>query len=670
MRAMILRTLPFLILSALPTIAAESDPVRGHATEGRLIAAENAVSGATVTAGLDLAMDEGWKTYWRSPGEVGLPPALDWSGSENVASVDLAFPAPTRFTAFDIENYGYADEVVFPLAVTAESPGEPMRLSVRADLLVCADLCVPESLNLSLDLPGVGGADVSVDAEAAARLGDWIARVPGEDGFALDAVHLTEDALTLTATSDAPLTDPQIFPEQGDYASFGPPEIVADGRTLWARLPVLNPGEGALDVTLVDGARAATLPAATLADAAPLRPGGGGGAGLWAALGAALLGGLILNVMPCVLPVLSIKLTSAFDARDRTPAQVRAGFLASAAGIVGFFAALAGAVVAARAAGVVVGWGVQFQQPAFLAAMVVLMALFAANLFGLFEVSLPSSAQTALGTAGQGKGLWGDAATGAFAAVMATPCSAPFVGSAVAYALTRGAGETLAVFLAMGLGLALPYLVVAARPALVRRLPRPGRWMGTVRTALGVLMAAAAVWIATVLHAAGGVWAVAAVAVVLVVILGAVALRRRPALVGAVGLAVAAVAVSVVPTAPAAVASVSGAWEPFSRDGISARVAAGEVVFVDVTAAWCLTCKANKRLVLDRGDVADALGEVTAMQADWTRPDPAISDYLADHGRYGIPFNAVYGPGAPEGIALPEVLTPGAVMEALARAAG
>ena len=405
------------------------------------------------------------------------------------------------------------------------------------------------------------------------------------------------------------------------------------------------------------------------ADAPPAPPAAAAGAGLWAALGAALLGGLILNVMPCVLPVLSIKLASALQARDASLRRVRGGFLAAAAGVVAFFAVLAAGVVAARAAGVAVGWGVQFQQPAFLAAMVVLMALFAANLFGLFEVALPSRAQTAMGRAGGG-GYGGDFATGAFAAVMATPCSAPFVGSAVAYAITRGAGETVAVFLAMGVGLALPYLAVAARPSLVRRLPRPGRWMGTVRTVLGMVMAGAVVWLTSVLWQSGGTGAVAATLAVVAAMLGGIALWRRPALVGAAGLAVAALAAGAVPApAPRMAASVAGAWEPFDRAGLMPAAAEG-VVFVDVTAAWCLTCKANKRLVLDRAAVAEALDGVTAMRADWTRPDPAIGDYLAEHGRYGIPFNAVYGPGAPEGIVLPEVLTEAAVMDALAAAAG
>ncbi|MEM7709834.1 MAG: thioredoxin family protein [Pseudomonadota bacterium] len=419
-------------------------------------------------------------------------------------------------------------------------------------------------------------------------------------------------------------------------------------------------------MTIVDGSRAATLGVVPGQDV-PAPPSGGPSLA-WILL-VSMLGGLILNLMPCVLPVLSIKLASALQSADRPLARVRAGFLASAAGVMVFFAVLALALVGLKGAGVAVGWGVQFQQPIFLAFVIGLMTLFAANLLGAFEMQLGSTAMTGMAQAG-GAGLRGDFATGAFAALMATPCSAPFIGTAVTYALTSGPVEVVAVFLAMGLGLALPYLAVAARPGLVRRLPRPGRWMGTLRVGLGVVMLAAVAWLLTVLAGAAGTRMAMIVGGLAVALLLALKIGRAGPVAGA-GLAAMVIAAALVPPAPVGrVASLMGVWQPFERDRIADEVAAGEVVFVDVTADWCLTCVANKRLVLDRGDVADALGEVVALQADWTRPDPGISAYLETHGRFGIPFNAVYGPGAPEGIALPELLTEGAVLEALARAAG
>ncbi|MEM7490147.1 MAG: protein-disulfide reductase DsbD domain-containing protein, partial [Pseudomonadota bacterium] len=574
------RILAFLLaVLAMPALAAVSPPVRGQAVTATLLTAEDGVAGRTLSAGLRLQLDEGWKTYWRAPGEVGLPPQIDWSGSENVADVTLAYPAPTRFEAFEIQNFGYGEEVVFPLTVTLADGAAPARLDLTADILVCADVCIPETLALTLDLPLGGG----IDAAQAGVLADWVARVPGgaETGIALDAVHLDETTLTVRAVSDTPFVAPDIFSEMGPYAAFDAPDLrlSEDGRTLWAALPVLSPGEGALDLTIVDGSRAATLGAA-LAPAAPAPP--AGGPALWWVLAVAALGGLILNLMPCVLPVLSIKLASALQSADRPLARVRAGFLASAAGVLAFFAALALALVALRGAGVAVGWGVQFQQPIFLAFVIGLMTLFAASLFGAFEITLGSTAMTGMART-EGAGGWrGDFATGAFAALMATPCSAPFIGTAVTYALTSGPAETLAVFLAMGLGLALPYLAVAARPSLIRRLPRPGRWMATLRIGLGLLMLGAVAWLLTVLAGAAGPRVATVIGGLALALLVALKLGRAGPVAGA-GLAALVLAAALVPPAPVGrVASLVGIWQPFDRDRIAAEVAAGEVVFVDV----------------------------------------------------------------------------------------
>ncbi|CTQ33673.1 protein-disulfide reductase DsbD family protein [Jannaschia rubra] len=665
-------TLLFCLL-ATPLAAAVSDPASGSALTARLLSAEDGIGpgGETVSAGLQVDLQDGWKTYWRSPGEVGLPPEISWEGSDNIASVELSYPAPSRFDAFDIQNFGYSHRVVYPLTVLLRDAGAPATLRLRADLLVCAEICVPETVEMALDLPRGGG----LDADSAATLAEWIGRVPGnaEDaGVTLEQVHLDETALTLTARADMPFEAPDVFPEHGDRGAFDAPEIVLSdgGRSLWARLPVVGAGEGPLDLTLVDGARAATV-RADLADAPPSAPrGGGAGGGLLAMLLVAVLGGLILNVMPCVLPVLSIKLAAALQAGEQSATRVRAGFLASAAGVMAFFLGLAAVIVALRAAGVAVGWGIQFQSPVFLALMIGLIAVFAANMMGFFSLSLGQGAMTGMARAGSRGGWGGDFATGAFAAVMATPCSAPFIGTAVTYALTSGPAQIVAVFAAMGLGLATPYLAVAARPGIVRRLPRPGRWMRTVQMVLGGLLLLTAVWLLTVLAASAGARVAVLVAVLTGAMLVALAARRRTAVVIAAGLACVVAGAAVMPAPPAAPAAVAQGWEAFERERIAIEVAAGNTVFVDVTADWCLTCKANKRLVLERGAVPDALAGLVALQADWTRPDDRIATFLSDNGRFGIPFDAVYGPAAPEGIVLPELLTESMVLEAIDRAGG
>ena len=672
-------------------VAAQSEPVETEAMTVRLVTAETGVAAGTgtVSAGVEIDLAEGWKTYWRSPGEVGFPPEIDWSGSENVAGAEMLWPAPERFRAFGIENYGYSERVVFPLRVTLDEPGEAARLDATVRLLACEKLCVPQEARLVIDLPAGGGG---IDAASAEAIADFAARVPAEAPAAgLDSARaaVSEDggALVVTVAGAQPFDAPALFPETPGRAAFGAPDIrlSEDGRALWARLPVTSPDplDGPVTLTVTDGARAAEFPGLALAAEAPPPPherapeaGGGALELLWIA-GLALLGGVVLNAMPCVLPVLSIKLASAMKARDRGRGEVRAGFLVSALGVLAFMWLLAGATLAAKAAGIAVGWGLQFQNPVFLAVMVAVLGLFTANLAGAFEIALPASWSTAVDRAERRGGYLGDFATGAFAAVLATPCSAPFLGTAIAFALAGSAGDVLVVFTALGAGLALPYLAVAARPGLVAALPKPGRWMIGLKLVLGALLGLTAAWLLWVLAGVAGPWAALAVAAAVALAAGLLGLSRwLPGTArggGAAALLVVALAApGLVPEPPAREAAAAGPdWVAFDRGGIARAVAAGETVFVDVTADWCLTCKANKALVLDRAPVAGALAAegVTAMRADWTRPDDAISRYLAGHDRYAIPFNAVYGPGAPEGIVLPELLSADAVIEALDRAA-
>lgn len=673
-------------------------PVRAHAAAGawttagpveaRLIAAVDATGDrTTLPLALEIRLAPGWKTYWRSPGDAGLPPAIDWAGSENLAGAELAYPAPHRFTVLDIETVGYDGRVTFPVRAKLREPGRPVALHAAVDLLVCADICVPQRVVLALKLPA-GAATPGAEAEAVAAAE---AAVPGDGaaaGLAVTAVRAMGAALEVEATAREPFVSPDLFVETDPALAFAAPAVrFADGdRRVVMRLALADPkpepapdlAGRALTLTLVDGRRAMERGAVAVAGAAVAE-----GPGLPAMLALALLGGLILNLMPCVLPVLSLKLLSVIEHGGRAPRMVRAGFLASAAGILASFLGLAAAMVALKTAGAAVGWGIQFQQPLFLVFMVVLVTLFAANLWGLFEVPLPRVLADALGGR-EGGGLGGQFATGAFATLLATPCSAPFLGTAVGFALSRGPGEIVAVFLALGIGLASPYLLVAAVPRVAAVLPRPGRWMATLRRVLGVALALTAVWLLSVLAVQAGPEVAGPVAGLMAATLAALAIvRHGPRALGRAGaalagvLALAAFAVPVAfgpPAAAVAPAKAAGRWVPFDEAAIGAHVAAGRVVFVDVTAEWCITCLANKRLVIDRGAVAERLGgasaTVVAMRADWTRPDPAVSQYLARHGRYGIPFNMVYGPGAPGGIALPELLTERAVLDALDAAAG
>ncbi len=663
----------------------------GDFVDARLIASANGVGElATIPAGLQIRLPDGWKTYWRSPGEAGLPPAVDWTGSRNTADVRFDWPAPHRFTLFGIDTFGYADEVVFPLTVMPQQIGEAVSLTGRLDLLVCSDVCIPAQFDLSLDLPA---ASATADARIANLIGRFAAIVP-EDGAAFGltvervaAVDVPPGRLFVEATAREPFAAPDVFVEAAEGYSFGAPVLTFfdDGRRLRAEIglleaPSVGPALAALPVTVtvVDGARTLEWSGLTV-------PSGGAGAtgegaGLAAILLLAILGGLILNLMPCVLPVLSLKLLSVLGHGGGSAREVRTGFLATAAGIVASFLVLAGAAIAAKLAGGAVGWGIQFQQPLFLIAMVVILTLFACNLLGFFEIALPSAVGDAALKVGRGTGLAGHFGTGAFATLLATPCSAPFLGTAVGFALSRGPIEILAVFLALGVGLALPYLAVAAVPRLATMLPRPGPWIVVMKRLLSLALIATALWLLSVLLVQSGA-AAAGLIGGLMVAMGLLLWRRKglaggARLAGGVTAALLALAAFLAPlpfdtarSGPSD-AMVEMDWAVFDRAAIDGMVADGRIVFVDVTADWCLTCQANKQLVLHRGAVAERLGadDVVPMRADWTLPDDAIAGFLASYGRYGIPFYVVYGPDTPDGQILPELLTTEIVLDAIAQA--
>jgi suppressor for copper-sensitivity B len=673
-----------LMASASAAIAASSGWARTDVSQVRLVSATAAVGAReALRLGLQFQLDPGWKIYWRSPGDSGSPPVADFSASRNVASVDVAWPA-----------IGYLDGTVLPLTVRPERAGEPVTVHAMVDYQACQEVCIPFTAELSLELPA-GPAAATAFTQLIERYGALVPQAPEAAGIEIAAAGVTgtppAQRLEVVARSAMPFAAPELFVEAPSRFRLpaGTARLAADGREARLVVPVEARGEGDLAgtdivITFVDGARGAefALTVAPLAGA-PAAP--AAGLPFLAVLGLALLGGLILNLMPCVLPVLSLKLMGVISHGGGERGRVRVSFLASAAGIVVSFLVLAAAAVAVKLAGGAVGWGIQFQQPLFLVFVVLVISLFAYNLAGFYEIVLPSwlggaaAVADARAEAAAG-GLAGHFVTGAFATLLATPCSAPFLGTAVGFALARGASEILAVFAALGVGMAVPYLLVAAFPGVATRLPRPGPWMLWLRRALALALAGTAVWLLSVLATVSGGAAAAALAVLVALVGVALWLirarpsRRRAAL-GALAVLVAAAFAAPsleAPARPSAEGMVSAEldWRPFDETAIAEAVAGGEVVFVDVTAEWCVTCQVNKLLVLGNPEVRARLEApgVVSMRADWTRPDERIAAYLASFGRYGIPFNAVYGPAAREGIVLPELLGRDDLLAALDRA--
>jgi len=666
-----------------------SDVVANEQATLRLVSATEAVGDATrLRLGLDFVLNAGWKIYWRSPGAAGFPPALDWTGSDNLKRATLEWPAPERFSVLGLDTFGYHDRVVLPIDLEPARPGEPVALELKVDYLVCREICVPRTAKLALTLPA-GPATPSRFIQLIDRFENAVPRDGVAAGLSIVSAKIggtrERPVLEVAAHAREPFHRPDLFVEGPPGLAFAAPRVTldADGHDALLRLPISSAGKvwpdwraTPLTLTLVDGARSMETRIAPKAATQSSEVGE-----LLAMIGLALLGGLVLNLMPCVLPVLSLKLLGIVGHRGAALRSIRLSFLASAAGVVVSFLALAAAAIGLKLAGGAVGWGIQFQEPIFLTSLALVCSFFAANLWGLYELRLPGFLSVAVEdtVAATRRDMAGHFVTGAFATLLATPCSAPFVGTALGFALARGPGEIAAIFLTLGLGLAAPYLAIAAFPASVRHMPHGGRWMVALKAILGLALAATAAWLVSVMVEEIGSQAALAVGAALAGIpLVFLARRlwpdytRRSSVAGLAALVVLAFALpSKLPPGNAAPAEdrLVG-WEPFAQAQIPSLVAQGKVVFVDVTADWCLTCKANRTLVLERDPTAELLAApgVVRMMADWTRPSDEIARYLASFGRYGIPFNAVYGPGAPQGVALPELLTPDAVRTALVEA--
>lgn len=674
--------LALLLIAAGSTtvLAQQGQWVRADSASVRLVSAVMGVGQSeTLPLGLEFRLDPGWKIYWRSPGDAGLPPIPDWSASQNVGSATLEWPVPERFMFFDLGTLGYSDTVLFPLSVTPQRVGEPVNLAGIVDYLICAEICIPGRAELSLTIPD-GPADLSPDAhlidqaralvprpqsDAAGLAVQQVSLIPQRDGtsrLSLDVESPSVDFTALDAIVEGPggayFDAPNLTSNGGRAASL---ELVIPASMDSAAL--LSDG---VTVTLIDGQRAVETHTTVIQGVAS-------GPSLWTMLGLALIGGLILNLMPCVLPVLSLKLMSVLNKTGKGRSAIRAGFLASSAGIILSFLVLAGGAIGLQQAGLSVGWGIQFQQPVFLALMVALLTLFACNMAGLFEFQLPAGLVNRAAQAGGDRdGLFRDFLTGAFATLLATPCSAPFLGTAVGFALGTGPFEVLSIFLALGLGLSLPYLLIAVFPGLTFLLPRPGRWMIYLKAVLTLALIGTSIWLLTVLSVAVGTENALAVGGLVVVAAAVLVARKvegsrlgRAAFPVSAALALAAVLSPLTFEGGNPIASEREVseerihWVPFDEAAIPALVAQGKTVFVDVTADWCVTCQWNKKAVLETDSILAWLNSetVVAMKADWTLPDPKISDYLTRHGRYGIPFNIVYGPSLPSGIALSELLS-------------
>jgi suppressor for copper-sensitivity B len=664
----------------------EEDPV-----SARLVSGVSAIgTDAVIPLGLEIKLANGWHTYWRSPGQAGLPPQLDWSRSQteenNLQSAVIMYPAPRRYTDYGLETIGYRDHVLFPIDATLQKAGKALNAEVGVDLLACFSICVSKHFDLKLAIPE-GSPGSSPEATLLAHARDQLPSDSTDSGILFKNVVGEGESLTFAfVTTRDRISQPDVFIENEKNIGFSAPEVTIDPSGFAATLKVKTvdtmPANTTLaglplKLTIINGDHATEIKAvapAVLSSPAVFVP---QQTSFKFALLFALIGGFILNLMPCVLPVLSLKIVSVVSHGGGDEGRVRQSFLITAAGIIFSFLVLACVTIVLKHLELAMGWGVQFQQPAFLMFLVLLLTFFAANLWGLFEISLPQFLVDRMESTYHPK-LAGDFATGAFATLLATPCSAPFLGTAVGFALASGAKEILAVFFVLGFGMALPYFLVALFPRTVTLFPKPGAWMVTLRRILGFALAITALWLVWVMAAqitAPNAMAFVLLMGALMILLASKKHGLSPKLTTAGIIIVCAAALTMGISGHMKSkerATMDRLWLEYNPTALRADIAEGKTVFLDVTADWCLTCRANKNFALSDKEVVQRLfhSGVVAMQANWTSPDPAVNDLLHKYGRYGIPFNVVFGPSAPQGIVLPELLTPTLVLKALDEASG
>jgi len=662
--------------------------------------------------GVHFTMAPDWKTYWKLPGDGGLPMSIDWQNSSNITNPVIHYPAPQRFVQFgEIETFAWKEEVVVPITVEITDINKPIQLNPKINYAACSEIC----LFFNEDFPISLKANEQDNTHHSLIQKFWkqIPTLNGTEGLHINRIsHLNGNKLVIDIASANELKQPDIFVDAGADFRFPKPAISIKKDKNHATLTFtyeklvqsINLEDFPLTLTLVNNYRAVETSLARIPQPGPeiskqntitlksystvqdpYNQGGGTDSdnSLLYIMFAAFLGGLILNIMPCVLPVLSIKLFGLMKHGGGKTSQIRASFLMSAAGIVTSFLVLAGIVIGLKAAGHAVGWGFHFQQPIFLIILVVILTIFAASQWGLTEMHLPSW----LGGRIAGKNYdahspIGNFLTGAFATLMATPCSAPFLGTAISFALSRGSYEIALTFFVMGLGLASPYLLFAIAPKLVSAMPRPGAWMLKIRSLLGVFLAATAIWLIWVFSMQTNVlYASILSALSLLIITTFIVFRKKnlPAFALWSTHTVWIILALTLTTLPPTKAEPDNTqqtgntihWQNFSEKTLKEKRDEGKIIFVDVTADWCLTCKFNKANVLTKARVADKLnnGIIVPLLADYTSPSAEITAFLKRYNRYAIPFNIVYGPGAPEGIILPELLSEEAVLDALMNAA-
>ena len=702
-----------IFLSALTGTVARA----AHTQAQLLLSAETAKPGDTIWAGVDLKMEPGWHTYWKNPGDAGQATEIKWQLPAGVTAGEIQWPLPEKLPPAEVTTYGYENEVVLlvPLTLASNLPAGPLNLAAKVSWLECKESCIPASGQVQAMLNV--GSEIKASAEAA-TIETWKKQIPQANAFYQFQAHwetATNDTRPFVmnnfsggADKNIRLASVDFFPAASDnFEVQSATEIISDYsadiqiRKLVKKFSGNWPKEISGTLVLGNGREregvevkmpvseivANNQTVSQISSASPSQP-------LWRMLIFAFIGGLILNIMPCVLPVIALKILGFVSEAKSEPRRVRNLGLIYAAGVLLSFLALAALVIGVKAAGNHAGWGMQFGSPVFIVCLTTLVTLVALNLFGIFEVILGGSALNTAGELASKHGAAGAFFNGVLATVLATPCTAPFLGAALGFAFAQSAAVIVLIFLTVGLGLASPYILLSWNPAWLKFLPKPGAWMEKFKIAMGFPMLATVVWLFSVAASSYGknvLWLGIFLVVVAFAawIFGEFVQRGRSRkgvslmlvlilLAGGYAFALEKEldwrkAMPDAGTTGSLKESADGIdWQRWSPEAVAAARAAGKVVLVDFTADWCLTCQVNKKTSIEIASVREKIKSLNAVAllGDYTHFPDSITTELNCYNRAGVPLVLVYPKGADAPpIVLPEVLTPGIVLGALDRAA-
>ena len=651
-------------LVASYSMALSSDWSVGETSKLRLISAYSQNDSKNFMIGLEYQMDPGWKTYWKSPGDGGFAQSISWENSTNVKNVNILWPTPIEFEILGLTSLGYQNDIIFPLEIELEDELKNTFLNLHITFLICKEICIPGDATIFLEIPS-GEKKLTnnyYDLEKALSL------LPNEDfnSSYLKKINFnvfnddTHSTIQLIFESDKNFVSPKIFL----HSPFGLPVIKNslkysnDGKKITANFKfdkdLISKNNFPLEVSISDVNHNFKQVLNVEVNDKPLRSKINQTFIYYILI--SLLAGLILNVMPCVFPVLSIKLMSVFSSNEH---NARVSFVTTALGIISSFVLLGLIFLLLQYFKVSIAWGMQFQQPYFLIFISLIIFLFMMNMFGQFEITLPPqiSNLSFFGTTNNKNTK--DFFNGFFATLMATPCSAPFVGTAITAAFTQSYAIGISIFLFMGVGMSLPYLLIALFPKLINYLPKPGKWMVYIKYLLGLLLLATVLWLFNILLNFFNYYFIISLIIFFLLLSYRQKIPFQKNIISVIVLLVIFSSSSFSFFQQNRVFEIEKDWLNFYDITLDKLINENKIVFLDITADWCATCQFNKINVLNSETIISLFKEndVTLIRADWTKPNDKINLFLEKYDRFGIPFNAFFSPNFPEGILLSELLS-------------